>query len=564
MSKIDQGYKLIYIYIAFLMILHAYFILFFSENKARLSSKIRSSKWRNNIIGESFDSILYLEEVDYNKNCPEGYSIYNNTQWPGTKEGVYFEKIERKYPCVLILNKNEGKFKDELLDNNYELTSIFNPLIGGQNYFIEYHLNTPYFENCNNNNPEEKCICPEKLDTAENFKLKYPEMNISEFNTSKIPYRIIKEIEPINLNIVNKKKLCAKKVNNYTIIGSNNNEECKKNGGVLCGKDNICILNENHCPIYSNLTIFNVMKGKEKVTNNIISSLDINYNDITCSVLDNKTYHFISDNLPAEAKHDLNKFKDFATKNKQQRCEYVDKKGREIDENFEDIIFLSSIDIKNYYKHTNIPDEYINLPYYESLVNNSKDVIILSATTYFKLNETNKDLCQGDILQTVNESFEKVKKISNNKTKNFFVLDAIFVLIFLAIIVGHFSTLNIRTEPIAKFWSVKYLILFTIVFLVIYSLLLISSRENEQNLDILVMKLDKIIENNCFENKLYNRYLRKLSKRLDEFNLLNKGIYTKVLLENIFVIITALSLVLTKIPLKQLIYLKNEESILVF
>jgi hypothetical protein len=95
-------------------------------------------------------------------------------------------------------------------------------------------------------------------------------------------------------------------------------------------------------------------------------------------------------------------------------------------------------------------------------------------------------------------------------------------------------------------------------------LLLISSRENEQNLDILVMKLDKIIENNCFENKLYNRYLRKLSKRLDEFNLLNKGIYTKVLLENIFVIITALSLVLTKIPLKQLIYLKNEESILVF
>ena len=564
MAKIDQGYKLIYIYIAFLMALHVYFILYFSENKARLSSKIRSTKWRNKIKGESFDSILYLEEVDYNKNCPEDYSIYNNTQWPGTKEGIFFEKIDRKYPCSLILNKNEEKYKAELLENNYEISSIFNPLIGGQNYYTEYTLNIPYFENCKDNNPEEKCICPEKLDTNENFEEKYPEMNITEFNKTKIPYRIIREIQPINLNIVNKRKLCGKKVNNFIIMGNNNNKECEEKGGVLCGKDNICILNETHCPIYSNLTIFKIMEGKEKMEENIISSLDINYNDITCSVLDNKTYHFISDNLPDESKYDLNKFIDYANNNKLQRCEYSDRKGRETDENCEDIIFLSSLGIKDYYKHTNIPDEYINLPYYESIVNNSKDVLVLSATTYFKLNESNRENCQGDILQTVNESFEKLKKISNNKTKNFFVLDAIFVFIFLAIIVGHFSTLNIRTEPISKFWCVKYLIMFTLVFLVIYSLLLVSSKENEINLDLLVEKLDKIIENNCFQNNLYNNYLRKLSKRLDEFNLLNKGIYNKVLMENIFVIITSLALVLTKISLKQLIQLKNEESILVF
>ena len=564
MAKIDQGYKLIYIYIAFLMALHVYFILYFSENKARLSSKIRSTKWRNKIKGESFDSILYLEEVDYNKNCPEDYSIYNNTQWPGTKEGIFFEKIDRKYPCSLILNKNEEKYKAELLENNYEISSIFNPLIGGQNYYTEYTLNIPYFENCKDNNPEEKCICPEKLDTNENFEEKYPEMNITEFNKTKIPYRIIREIPPINLNIVNKRKLCGKKVNNFIIMGNNNNKECEEKGGVLCGKDNICILNETHCPIYSNLTIFKIMEGKEKMEENIISSLDINYNDITCSVLDNKTYHFISDNLPDESKYDLNKFIDYANNNKLQRCEYSNRKGKETDENCEDIIFLSSLGIKDYYKHTNIPDEYINLPYYESIVNNSKDVLVLSATTYFKLNESNRENCQGDILQTVNESFEKLKKISNNKTKNFFVLDAIFVFIFLAIIVGHFSTLNIRTEPISKFWCVKYLIMFTLVFLVIYSLLLVSSKENEVNLDLLVEKLDKIIENNCFQNNLYNNYLRKLSKRLDEFNLLNKGIYNKVLMENIFVIITSLALVLTKISLKQLIQLKNEESILVF
>ena len=310
MSKIDQGYKLIYIYISFLMILHVYFILFFSENKARLSSKIRSSKWRNKIIGESFNNILYLEEVNYNSNCPDGYEVYNNTQWPGTKKGIYFEKINRKYPCSLILNKNEEKYKNELLENNYEISSIFNPLIGGQNYFTEYRLNIPYFENCNDNNDEHNCYCTEQLDTNDNFQKKYPEMNITKFNKSKIPYRIIEEIDPINLNIVNKKKLCGNKATNFTIIG--NNSECKEKGGVICGKDNICILNERECPDYSNLTLFKIMKGKEKIEKNIISSLDINYNDITCSVLDNKTYHYISDKLPEESKYDLNKFKDYA------------------------------------------------------------------------------------------------------------------------------------------------------------------------------------------------------------------------------------------------------------
>jgi len=234
------------------MILHAYFILFFSENKARLSSKIRSSKWRNKIKGESFDNILYLEEVDYNSDCPEGYEVYNNTQWPGTKKGIYFEKLSRKYPCSLILNKNEENYTKELLENNYKISSIFNPLIGSQNYFIEYKLNIPYFENCEDDNQQEVCKCSEKLDTNDNYLQKYPEMNITDIDKSKIPYRIIEEINPINLNIVNKRKLCGKKVKNFTIIG-NNTKECEERGGILCGEDNICILNETHCPTYSNL-----------------------------------------------------------------------------------------------------------------------------------------------------------------------------------------------------------------------------------------------------------------------------------------------------------------------
>ena len=558
MSKIDQSYKLIYIYILFLMFIHVYFILFFSENKARLSAKIRSKKWRNKIKGETFDNILYLSEVDIDSDCPENYSIYNNTQWQGTKEGIFIEKLSRPYPCSLILNKHDEKYKNELINNTYKISTIFNPSLGGQNYYTEYSLDIPYFENCDDENIEQKCFCPEKLDTKDNFYTKYPDINITELTKSKIDYEIIQERDPVNLNIINNKKLCGKKVKDFFVIGNKDKEICKEKGGILCGENNICILNETQCPQYENLTIFEIMDGKNKLKNKLISSLDVNYNDITCSVLDNNTYHFISDNLPDESKYSLNKIIDFANLNRQQRCDIPSQKS----ENLEDIIFISSLPIQEYYSHTQIPKYYETLPYYESLIETSKDRILLSATTYFKLNSSENNFCNGDVLQTVNESFQRVKKISQNKTKNFFVLDGIFVIIFLAILLGHISTLNIRTEPVVKFWSVKYLILFSIIFLVIYSMQLMTSENKKENLnlDILVEKLENIIEQKCFTNKEYNKYLIQLSKRLDEFNLLKKGIYTNILAENIFVIAFALLLTLSKIPLKQLIQLKNENQ----
>ena len=91
---------------------------------------------------------------------------------------------------------------------------------------------------------------------------------------------------------------------------------------------------------------------------------------------------------------------------------------------------------------------------------------------------------------------------------------------------------------------------------------LLTSENNKENLnlDLLVEKLENIISNKCFSNKEYNIYLKKLGKRMEEFNLLKKGIYTNILVENIFVIFFALVLTLSKIPLKQLIQLKNENQ----
>ena len=76
--------------------------------------------------------------------------------------------------------------------------------------------------------------------------------------------------------------------NYYTEYSKKKFEEI---GDVLCGKDKICILNETECPNYSNLTILYLMKGKEKLDNILISSVDINCNDITCSVLYNNIWN---------------------------------------------------------------------------------------------------------------------------------------------------------------------------------------------------------------------------------------------------------------------------------
>lgn len=515
------------------MIIHAYFILFFSENKARLSSKISSNKWVNKLKGEPFDKILYLQEVDFNSSCPEGYEIYNSTQWPGTKRGIKFDQVTSEYPCKILLNSNDNfsKIPTEIA-SNYSQSSIFNPLIGAQNYFIEYDYNGSLFEFCSNNN-EDKCSCQEKIITNESFYKSYPG------NTS--PHKIIKEIKPVNLNFIKNKKLCKKSVSNFTIIKKN--EKCD---GILCGENNLCIKNEKNCPIYSNLTIFNLKdtdSGEQFLKNEkIISSLDINYNGIPCSVLDNTTYDV---KIPDESRHELSNFNDII-KNGQPKCK------SESNDNYEDIIFLYSFNTLQYYNLTNISNIYNSIPNYSSKIN-PNDKISLSAKTYFKLNDSKDGNCTGDILQTVNKSFKIIKQISKNKTKNFFILDAIFVIIFIIIIVKHFSKLNVRTEPVSKFWMVKYLIIFTTTFLFVYFVIFYISKESDNNSNDISKKLDIIVENKCFQNSQYNKYLAKLSKRLDEYILLTEGIYNKVLMENIFVIIIALALTLPRISFKKLI-----------
>ena len=72
------------------------------------------------------------------------------------------------------------------------------------------------------------------------IKAKSVKINITKLKASKIDYEIIKERKPINLNIINHKKLCGKKVKDFLLIG--NNEECN-----IVLDDNL--LDDIHCSI---------------------------------------------------------------------------------------------------------------------------------------------------------------------------------------------------------------------------------------------------------------------------------------------------------------------------
>lgn len=773
MSKIDQGYKLAYIFISFLMIIHTYFVIIFSETKIRLTSKFNSDKWQSQITGDLFNGILYLEEVNSSSPCPENFEEYiNNKKWPGTYKGIHIEKKEYITPCNFVLNSHNEENKK--LHKDYQICSTFSPLIGGQIILNEYQLKSPYNEKCKNMN--NNCICEENFDTFDNFKELYPDY-ASNLTDSFRSINIINETNGVNLDSFFNKKLCMKKVkdfyalfendydnnydynkgvnnnifdysnsanNNNNLFGSNirnlnndgfhtiikgdnnknnifytrikadpneiivptytkirrdlneriiptetrissrlnpdintnkslspindlntnNNKDISPNfnknindsnlsknkdqndlndylnsfvakyknqnqndspntnnninnftindytfpnnnsnsnnlsspkdniypnnndfnskinpnptgisqteeimhkkkcpNGVVCGERNqkICIKGETKCPKYTDLSIFKIMGGKEKLQNKLISSLDINYNGIVCSVFDQKNIHHNYNYFPYESHYFLSKFN--KTKNLEnnfinERCSFNDSNINKISskEEKEDIIYLSSTPLKNFYSQKNDLKEIIKtLPNYGKYIEESKDQIFLTATTFFRFNEKEnkpETKCPKNLLQIINDSLTFGRKINPINFKNRFILDFSFILGFCFICYKHFSLLNKRTEPLYKFYYVKHMIIWSLIFMITYLMIFIINKNLKYDNFLIFDLLETIYENKCFENEKYNNYLEKIGNRLAEFNKLNYEIYYYILGENMFVIVFALLLVSTKVPAK--------------
>ena len=95
----------------------------------------------------------------------------------------------------------------------------------------------------------------------------------------------------------NQKKLCAKKVKNFFVLGNNNKDICFQKGGILCGEDNICIINETHCPQYDDLTI-KIIDDE----NSILYSKDIRIENICQKNSYYKSAYFIIEILKIPSK----------------------------------------------------------------------------------------------------------------------------------------------------------------------------------------------------------------------------------------------------------------------
>ena len=159
MARLDQGYKIAYFLILLLMFLHIYFVIFFTECKIRTSSKFHTRRWINETNSPLFDGILYLEEKNLNEPCSENYTNYSLFTWPGINEGVFLNDIEYDYPCKYSTN-NLGFNRSE-----FKISSIYSLGIGSGDLIGEYEINTPFSEQCYNNEKNNKCFCPKNIVT---------------------------------------------------------------------------------------------------------------------------------------------------------------------------------------------------------------------------------------------------------------------------------------------------------------------------------------------------------------------------------------------------------------
>ena len=306
MARLDQGYKIAYFLILLLMFLHIYFVIFFTECKIRTSSKFHTRRWINETNSPLFDGILYLEEKNLNEPCSENYTNYSLFTWPGINEGVFLNDIEYDYPCKYSTN-NLGFNRSE-----FKISSIYSLGIGSGDLIGEYEINTPFSEQCYNNEKNNKCFCPKNIVTFQEFKGNG--FIIPNKNNSLNIRRFIKKIDKIdymNINIIDGKKLCKKKIYNFTSLFDKNNQSC--DNGVLC--NNLCIIGENKCPNLNQINFISDIKNN-KLGQKLISSLNLTYNGIECSVINRDTMHKLYKDNPNESKYILSNFNNTNFKNK--------------------------------------------------------------------------------------------------------------------------------------------------------------------------------------------------------------------------------------------------------
>lgn len=558
MVELDQEYKVVYWIIFFLMFLHTYFVIFLTEGKIRLSSKFHSKKWKEQTSGVLFDGVLYLEQVGLEDNCSKGYSEYPIYTWPGTYQGVFLNNYTYDNKCFWTDNskKSEVKF--------YKINSIYSPSFDNNDIYIDYVVDTPYKDKCYDGK-NNTCTCDKFLVSSFQFMRQYGKnYNLSQKNNiiNKEGREItnISAINQVHFSYINNKKLCMKKVTNYTIGLSQDNDTLEN--GVQCGL--LYLSGEKYCPNYENiLHSFNV--PNDKIPKNVlISSLDYHYNGIKCSLLNKNLTP--PRTLLEEAKFPLSRFNQ---SNKHLKEEKVDSTYCTYNNSYEDVILLdhfNSIDLYDKLNITNKIRETIddkinnyNLSYMK-LINTSE--IYFSASSYFNLNETSvkNNLCSKTTLQEVKFSIETARKIYLINIGNLFILEFCFILSFCYLLYKHFKLLSIKTQPQNKFYFVKHVLVITF-FLFCFNLILYYTNKNHKiDIQKSIKYLEQMLSNNCFTNKNYIKYLKKIKKRLEDFSFVSYKIYENLLFENVAVSVLLIVIVRSKITIREFLRLKGNEK----
>lgn len=551
MSDTELGYKLTYAMVLFLISLHIFFLIFFTESKIRLSSKFRTSYWKKQITGVQFDKILYLEAISQDSDCSKGFNPYPITLWPGTTGGVHLKEYQSNYPCKMILNKIEDIAE-------YRLIESYSSGIG--DLFSTYVINTPFDNLCYDK--KGRCYCPEQLFTNRAFRTHYPKQDMWKRHKR---INNISSITEIPLSKREQKTFCAKNVTDFTIF----DQSCK-GIGVEC--NGICIKNERSCPDYS------AFRDHPRLHNKLISDFTIDYKRFPCSAL-NKIISYTTE-YPPEFNHSLSNYRSMVLKDKNRLHE---KCFSNVDfKRFEDIVLVDRLPVAEIYNDTftgidtqlrtkienqfntgrakkefSFINKFINKN--EKQIKDEEEYFNIAGITHFEINKNAID-CPKTLIQDINSSFTTAKRISQVNVTNINLLEFIYIYFLFYLFYKHFSLLQEETRPEQKFYYVRYILLVTFVFFCLNALVYYSNNEYKEEIIVSIKHISDAIDHKCYSSNEYNSHLIEVMGRLKQFATLSFSLYENLLIENVAAIIMIVLVIWSMVPLFEIFRIQKPEE----
>lgn len=503
-----------------LLLFHCWINLFLYLNRYQASNYLNRIREKENITQSAFPGVLYTKLIPEREECDmaQGYSENKSPIWLGTKNGVYLKAFTTSHSC---------DFK--VCIDRYAPPPVYP---GYRSYcYVEsqtqvccnFSVKVPINNRCQT--IQDSCSCSDFFVSNAN-KSDYEDetRDIIEF----LP------ISPMPLNRLNSKKICEKKITNYTLFDS------KCEGGVYC-YDYLCIRNMSSCPDYSEIFPAKLKKP--------ISSINFNINTMACS------YFQLSKNVSTryEDEYFVSKMRDFNNLGCPSNNETYHN---------DDIIPLNKFSQLEFYKSNGIYKEI-----YEKIdrfiVNENdkysfylNDTMYITGNSHFNININEVSCKRPELLEILNSANAFAYDLYSGHPLALKITDGIVFGIFVISLIIAFSNIKSKGNPNFNIYGFKWVLIINLLFffynLTIYFIFMNDATEGHlKNFELF---------KTCFMNENFVNYMERIKFGLENHRELFHHSLKRILVENSIIIVIYLIMISNFTNLFSLVLCKQPED----